>query len=248
MSDIALVMPMAGRGSRFANEGESLPKPLIDLHGRPFFWWATESVRRQVPLRELVYVVLDEHRRLFDIERRIHALYPEAHIVSLSDVTSGAAETALVGIQALHTPGPVAVNDCDHAFICPAVADIVTQLGRGLDGALMCFRSDSPSYSYAETHPDTGLVSHTVEKKVVSPFAIGGCYYIGDGRQFQDLYRDYVDSCPYQELFMSGIFNLMIERGGAIGKVEAHRHCSFGTPEEFRQVTSERFAPFLKWS
>lgn len=37
MSDpVAMIMPMAGRGSRFAAEGETLPKPLIELHERPF--------------------------------------------------------------------------------------------------------------------------------------------------------------------------------------------------------------------
>ena len=28
-----IVVPMAGRGSRFANAGYELPKPLIEIHG-----------------------------------------------------------------------------------------------------------------------------------------------------------------------------------------------------------------------
>ncbi len=30
-----IVLPMAGRGSRFANAGYTLPKPLIPVHGVP---------------------------------------------------------------------------------------------------------------------------------------------------------------------------------------------------------------------
>src|SRR4029079_9269418 len=47
-SGVALVMPMAGRGSRFVRAGRAEPKPLIDVAGRPAFWWAAESVRRAV--------------------------------------------------------------------------------------------------------------------------------------------------------------------------------------------------------
>lgn len=30
-----IVIPMAGRGSRFANAGYKMPKPLIDVNGKP---------------------------------------------------------------------------------------------------------------------------------------------------------------------------------------------------------------------
>ena len=57
----ALVMPAAGRGLRFGTAGHAGPKPLIDLMGRPFFWWAAQSVLRSVSVRELVFVVLEAH-------------------------------------------------------------------------------------------------------------------------------------------------------------------------------------------
>ena len=68
-----LVMPMAGRGSRFAREGILQPKPLVDLAGKPFFWWAVESVRRAVEIEQMVFVVLEEHEREFAISDRIHS-------------------------------------------------------------------------------------------------------------------------------------------------------------------------------
>ena len=32
---INIVLPIAGRGSRFTEEGFKLPKPLIQVHGKP---------------------------------------------------------------------------------------------------------------------------------------------------------------------------------------------------------------------
>ena len=71
MTEIALIMPMAGRGSRFRVRGYPVPKPLVDLFGRPFFEWAVESVRRVLHVQEMVFVVLREHIDLFAIDEAI---------------------------------------------------------------------------------------------------------------------------------------------------------------------------------
>ena len=39
-----IVMPMAGRGSRFAQLGIATPKPLIPVRGKPMYAWATEGL------------------------------------------------------------------------------------------------------------------------------------------------------------------------------------------------------------
>ena len=141
MKPLSMVMPMAGRGSRFSGAGFELPKPLIPLFGRPLFWWACESLRRSVPLREMVFVVLDEHCRLFGLDRVVLSYYPDAVIAKLADVTTGAAESAMIGVRHLATDGPVAVNDCDHAFEAGNLALLLAQLNGnsnpGLQGALM---------------------------------------------------------------------------------------------------------------
>lgn len=235
---LALVMPMAGRGSRFRVGGRATPKPLIELAGRPFFAWAVESVTRAVPVRELVFVVLEEHVREFDIERRIRSFHPSARVVAIPEVTAGAAETAALGVAALETPGPVAVNDCDHAFDAGDLASTVARLGRDADGALVGFRSESPAYSYVRLGPD-GAVLGTVEKQVVSPFAIAGCYLFADPAAFAGQFERYRADCPYGELFLSGVYNTMIAEGGRVLFHELPRHVSFGTPDELARVAPD---------
>ena len=38
MAKLHLVMPMAGRGSRFFENGFVMPKPLIEINDHPFFY------------------------------------------------------------------------------------------------------------------------------------------------------------------------------------------------------------------
>ncbi|HKP14910.1 MAG TPA: NTP transferase domain-containing protein [Gemmatimonadaceae bacterium] len=231
MSDLALVMPMAGRGARFRRAGRLVPKPLIDLEGRPLFWWAAQSVCRAATVREIVFVVLEEHVEELGIDVEIRRHFPRATVRVISEVTAGAAETAAIGAAALASAGPVAVNDCDHAFIGTSLAPLTDRLGGQVSGALVAFRSSNPAYSYVRLN-EAGQVAGTVEKQVVSPFAIAGCYLFADPKQLLDRMPQYRQACRYGELFVSGLYDLMIADGCEIPFVELAHHVSFGTPEE----------------
>ena len=232
---LSLVMPMAGRGSRFARDGRAEPKPLIDVAGRPAFWWATESVRRACVVREMVYVVLAEHVAAFAIDQIILTYYPEAHVVPISHVTSGAAESAAIGVAQLESTGPVAVNDCDHAFRVVELEDLVARLADSADGALLGFRSASPAYSYVAFDVD-GRVQGTVEKDPVSSFAIAGCYLFDSPRTFLEGASQYRAECEYPELYVSGVYNTLLRRGADILFHELEGHVPFGTPDELARV------------
>ena len=232
---LSLVMPMAGRGSRFRQHGRVTPKPLIELEGHPFFWWATESLAAAAAIDELVFVVLAEHVEAFGIDREILERYPQAKIVALPEVTAGAAETAVAGVAALETRGPFAVNDCDHAFAAGDLGPVFDRLRNGAAGALVGFRSTSPAYSYVELDPER-RVTGTVEKQVVSPFAIAGCYLFADPVEFTGRFDRYRRECPYPELFLSGLYNEIIRDGGEVRFHELAQHVSFGTPEELARV------------
>ncbi len=107
MAKLHLVMPMAGRGSRFFENGFVMPKPLIEINDRPFFYWATQSIAKFVDCADITFVVLEEHIRDHAIDREIKTYYPNAKIVALPEVTEGAAITALRGAGSLPDDEPL---------------------------------------------------------------------------------------------------------------------------------------------
>src|SRR4051794_20180732 len=141
-------MPMAGRGSRFSREGAVMPKPLMNLWGMPFFWWATESARRSFAVAEMVFVVLEEHVRDFAIDRHIRDHYPQARLAVCAEVTSGAAATAKLGVEMLDSDRPIIINDSDHAFTVKTGSSVSDELSNGTAAALLTFESQDPAYSY----------------------------------------------------------------------------------------------------
>jgi 2-C-methyl-D-erythritol 4-phosphate cytidylyltransferase len=241
---LSLVMPMAGRGSRFVRTGRSTPKPLIDVAGQPAFVWAVESVRQATPVGEMVFVVLDEHVREHAIDTAILSHYPAARIVALDAVTGGAAETAALGVAALTGDGPVAVNDCDHAFQATDLPALVKGLKAGAAGALIGFTSNSPAYSYVRLNAD-GEVAQTAEKQVIGTYAIAGCYLFADAGGFRRRFDAYRRDCPYAELFVSGLYDAMARADERVLFQPLKRHVSFGAPDELDRVRASDLA-FLR--
>jgi dTDP-glucose pyrophosphorylase len=232
---VSLIMPMAGRGSRFARGGMPTPKPLIEIQGRPFFWWAIESVRRAVPVSDIVCIVQQADCKDFRIDQRIAQYYPHARIRRLDGVTSGAAETAWLGLDLVQGDGVVAVNDCDHAFVCLNLPRAVARMRAGAAGALLCFASRDPAYSYVRLN-DAGTITGTVEKQPVSGMAIAGCYIFASQATYRAAYEIYRNDCPYSELFISGIYDRLLKQGNDVVMELTERHFTFGTPGELERL------------
>lgn len=227
-----LIQPMGGGGTRFYGTA-IMPKPLIDLQGKPFFYWSTISLSKSENLKDITYVILQEHADKFNLDKEIHNYFPNSSVVYLEKMLNGAVLTSMEGVKAIDDDLPIIFNDCDHAFVCKEFFDYVNNNGDA-DGGLMTFKSDENKYSYI-CYEDDKIVG-TIEKKVVSNDAICGAYYFKNKDTFLKYANRYLDNCNYNEFFMSGVYNEMCKDGLKIVKFETDMHLSFGTPDEYAQI------------
>lgn len=233
MKKIHLIMPMGGGGTRFGNKGFNLPKPLIELQERPFFFWAVQSVVHFIDIEDLIFVVLQEHVDRFDIDKKILEYYPAAKIQVIPEILDGAVLTCCEGIKLISDDNPILFNDCDHAFISEEfyIFCKISDFSK-VDGALLTFKSDNPMYSYVKFDKD-GKVRGTIEKQVVSDEAICGAYYFKNSEIFDAAAKSYLVRCSYSEYFLSGVYNEMVRLGQNIQTFDISEHISFGTPDEY---------------
>lgn len=246
MDKIHLIMPMGGGGTRFGNKGFDLPKPLIELQGKPFFYWATQSIVKFMAVEDLTFVILQEHVDKYGIDRRILEYYPEANIQIISQVLNGAVLTCCEGIKAIKDNGPILFNDCDHAFVCEKFYDYCRS-GEfdKIDGALLTFSSDCANYSYVEFN-EAGDVIGTIEKEVASNEAICGAYYFKNRNVFTEAVDKYLEKCLYKEFFVSGVYNEMLADKKKIVTFQTDEHISFGTPDEYDiAIKDKRLGMFI---
>lgn len=234
-----LIMPMGGAGSRFYSNGYIQPKPLIEINGKPFLYWATMSVKKYVDIADLTFVVLQQHIDEFNIDQIIKKYFAEARIEVLPEVLPGPVFTALKGVEQISDNAPIIFNDCDHMFQCEKMNMILNSETFDMDGALLTFESGEAQYSYVK-YDQTGKIVGTIEKKVVSEHAICGAYIFKNVQLFKEAARVYIKNCPYNECFMSGLFNVMCERDMIIKDFLLDFHVEFGTPEEYENAKDSK--------
>ena len=234
-----IVVPMAGRGSRFAAVGFVDPKPLIAVGGRPMVQWVVENIRPERPHR-FIFICLAEHlERYPKIPATLRALCPGCEIIPVNAVTEGAACTVLLARKFINDDRPLMIANSDQ-YVELRIDDYLHQLDAGhADGLIMTFWSDHPKWSYCRLRPD-GSVSEVVEKQVVSNDATVGIYNFARGRDFVAA----ADSMISRNLRVNGEFyvapayNLLIEQGARIvvaatGRESAGMH-GLGTPEDLQ--------------
>lgn len=231
-------MPMAGKGSRFIGEEFNCPKPLIQIKGYPFFYWSVQSIKKFIDIKDLIFIVLQEHKENFSIDVKIKEYYPEAIIHIIPEILNGAALTCMEGIKEIHDDDPIVFNDCDHMFRSRSFEEFAKQgLNRHIAGGLLTFISDSSRYSFLKMDGQGNVIA-TVEKEAVSDQAICGCYYFRDKNIFAASVQKYLKNCNYQEYFVSGVYNIMASEKKRILAFPTDFHVPFGVPEEYKEAKS----------
>lgn len=235
-------MPMGGKGSRFSNCGYEFPKPLLKINGKPFFYWASQSILRDIEVMDLTFVVLKEHIDKYNIDREIKDFYPNAIINVIPEVLNGVVLTCIEGIKNIEDDEPIVFNDCDHIFRSMEFKSFAEKgFNDGIDGGLLTFNSKSPKYSYLKLDENKNVIN-TVEKKVISNKAICGCYYFKNKYIFDESVNVYLKECAYKELYLSGVYNTMVDSGKVVKSFKTDFHVPFGVPEEYKEaLSSEHF-------
>lgn len=239
MKKLNLIMPMGGGGTRFGKQGFNIPKPLITIYGKPFFFWATQSITKFIEVESITFVVLKEHIEKYNLDVEIRKYYPEASINVIPEVLPGAVLTCMQGVNNIDDNAPVLFNDCDHLFICNNFYEFCRE-GEfdNIDGGILTFTSDDPRFSFVSYGKD-GYINRTVEKEVISNDAICGAYYFRNKKVFLEATEKYLSKCTYKEFFVSGVYNVMADNKMKIGGFKVDKHVSFGTPEEYNTAQND---------
>jgi len=231
---IQILMPMGGLGSRFAEQGFDIPKPLIPVDGKPMFMRALDSFS---PLNKPIhiFVLREEQVEKYGLDKQIKDLLPDAKISILDHNTRGAVETCMIAADNIDDEMPVIIADCDIYFQSTEYFRKISE--KLADGILLTFKSDHPRYSYVSVN-EMGVATKTAEKIVISENAILGGYYFNSGKLFKNLASSFVNKplpAGLKEYFVSHLYNLMIARGLEIQIASIDKKYIFGTPEELSE-------------
>lgn len=216
-----IVIPMAGRGSRFAQAGYKNPKPLIDIYGHPMIEYVTKNIKPNCE-HKFIYICQKEHLERFELGKTLKEMSPNCEIVTVDHITDGAACTVLLAEKYIDNDSPMMIANSDQ-FVD---TDINAYLGKmnDLDGFIMTMPADDPKWSYIK-YNNVGLVTTVREKEVISNQATVGIYNYAHGRDFVKYAHQMIDKNirVNNEFYVAPVYNEMIEAGLKIG------FCDVGT-------------------
>ena len=243
---INIVIPMAGRGARFAAAGYAVPKPLVPVNGRPMIELVADNVRPAAEHR-FIFIALREHLREHGVAELLGEIAPGCEVIALDEVTQGAACTVLLARELIDTSDPLMIANSDQWVEGEIDAYLARLDDPAVRGLIMTMWADHPKWSYARIGPD-GTVSEVVEKEVVSNEATVGIYNFRCG-------SDYVRAAEAMiagerrvngEFYVAPVYNELIAEGARVvfhnvGAVGDGMY-GLGTPEDLEQFLASGHA------
>ncbi|MAG38008.1 glycosyl transferase family 2 [Candidatus Pacearchaeota archaeon] len=241
-----IVIPIAGRGSRFLQESHrnpdyANPKPLINIAGHSMIEWALSSY----PLTKedkLIFIVRKDHLENAQIDEKLKQIFGEnIYIVVVDKITEGAACTALLAKDYINNDEPLLITDSDHYIDGHAHFKVIENHEK-VDGAIPVFYANNAKWSFAKTDEE-GYVTETAEKVQISRNANIGAYYFAKGRDFVWAAEEMIeeDDKTNGEFYVAPVYNYLIRRGKSILLSRPKFVHGLGTPKDV-----DKFLEFLK--
>lgn len=234
-SEVTIVIPMAGMGSRFVKQGYQKPKPFIDVLGKTMI----EQVMENLSLPGARYILLGRQEHLEQESEIVTRLQQRNNVkfLPVEKLTEGTACTVLLARQEINWEAPLLIANCDQLvdFWC---ADFINDcLARELDGSILVFRDAqrNPKWSFARINAG-GIVQEVKEKVAISDLATVGIYLFTKGKDFVTSAIDMIvhNDRVNGEFYTCPVYNYAISNGKKFGVFEIAPEAmhGLGTPED----------------
>jgi len=237
-----LLVPMAGLGKRFRDQGFIVPKPFIMVDKKQIIDYSFDSID-QSEYEKIIFIVRREHISNFYINEILTKKFgSNIEIVIVESLTEGSVCSCLAAKDLINTDNPLVIYTLDVNFSPKFNYSTVDE---NLDGLVLTFQANSPIYSYAEINTN-GNITRTAEKDVISPNALVGIYCFKRGSDFikyaEKMIEDKVKT--NNEYYIAPLYNLLINDGLKIGSQSVEKMHVIGTPEEldfFKKNVAKEF-------
>lgn len=228
-----IIIPIGGIGQRFKNEGYDLPKPLINVLGKPMIYRVISSLKIDYN-KDKIHIVYHNHLKEFNFERLIKFWFPDINIsfTSLDYLTKGAAETVLRGLESFtndELKENVLLLDCDTFY-----SDDIIKNYKQFDNKNVIFYFNNtdanPIFSYIKL--DNNKIVEIKEKVKISNNANTGAYGFKNANELK-YYCSKILSLD-NELYISCVYDKMLKDGKDIYGYEIKDFDCVGTPFQLK--------------
>lgn len=227
---INVLIPMAGAGTRFKEIGFTLPKPLINVMGKPMIQLVVENLNIDA---NFIYVVQKEHRKEYNLDILLNIITPNCSIIEVDHLTAGAACTSILAKELINNDNPLFFANSDQFVEWDSNNFFYKMNETDSDGCIITFNDTHPKWSFVKVD-ETGFVTEVAEKNVISDIATVGFYYWKKGSDFVKYAEQMIKSNirVNNEFYVAPVFNEAIKDDKKIRTFNVNKMWGLGTPED----------------
>lgn len=237
------LIPLAGRGQRFRDEGYKDPKSLIEVNGAPMVVAAAESL----PTADrYTFLALQEHIDSYAVDKAILAHVDNAEVIPVKGVTEGQASTCLLAENAIQPDSQLTIGACDNGMLYnPKKFDAL--IGASDTDAIIWTFRHNPNVLLSPKHwgwvkvGKKGLVEKIsvkipVSKDPINDHAVIGCFSFRKASFFFENAKKMIKANRRinNEFYIDECMNVIIENGLKIKVFEVDKYIGWGTPNDLK--------------
>lgn len=229
-----ILIPMAGEGSRFAKEGFTFPKPLIDVGGKPMIQKVVENLDF---VSEYIFLVRKEHISKYEgLVDTLHRITNNScKIVEVDSLTEGAACTALLAKEFIDVDEDLLIANSDQFIEYESENFVSLKNMTNVDSIVWTFNAVHPKWSFVKTN-SRGYITEVAEKRPISDIATCGIYWYRKGSDFVKYAEQMVEKNirVNNEFYIAPVYNELIQDGKSLIPFYVHKMWGLGTPEDLK--------------
>lgn len=230
-----ILIPMAGKGSRFLTSGYTLPKPQIPIEGKPMIQHAVDTLG---VTGNYIFICQKEH----NLKSFLENLYKGCKVIEIDKITDGAACTALLAKEYINNDFPLIITNCDQIMWWDDKSFSTFVKNYPYDGFVVTYTSNTPKNSYISLNRE-GFGTKLAEKEVLSSISLNGIHFWRCGKDFVYSAENMItrNERYNNEFYIAPTYNSLIEQGKKIGvyHIPNEQHNAVGTPEDLIKYTDK---------
>lgn len=243
MSKRVNLIPMAGSGQRFVDEGYFNPKPVIDVDGLPMAVRAAKSL----PSADLwIFICREEHIWQYGIDSTLKEYFQNAKIIVLDHLTEGQAITCLAARNDIYDDDMLTIAACDNAVVYNK--DVLHRYYKDetVEAFIWTFRNNqsvlqNPNmYGWVEIDENDSALSVSCKKSIsgnpLNDHAILGSFTFKRASDFFSSVDLMIERNIRinNEFYIDVAMNMAIENGVNVKIFEVAKYICWGTPKDLR--------------
>lgn len=240
-----LILPMAGKGSRFSEQGYNLPKPLLEIDNGPMIIKAVDCLPK---CDKNIFICLAEHVNNYSVDSILKGYYNNCEVKKISETTQGQACTCEIGIKEFNVDleSPIMISACDNGVYYNTNNYLELVNDESVDIIVWSFRNNQTSkvnpnmYAWLDVD-DRNNIKHVSCKKFIyddplKTHAIIGTMFFRKASYFLDgLNKNYSENIKTNgEFYVDDVLNQNIKDGLNVKVFEVDNYICWGTPDDYK--------------